>query len=139
MRIRIRYIIRIQDKSGSKRPPVMRIHFWTLQLNVKRKDSFQKLFFCKFLNPHKAENKHAIAVSKNKIATAGPPSAAALPSVEKIPAPTTAAIPKHVKSRRLRLLWSDCPFDSRSSDSSFSRLMLFFCRTRSQMVPLPIR
>ena len=51
-----------------------------------------------------AENPQAMAVKIKRKMTAGPPLLAAWPMVEKIPAPTIAAIPRAVKSLALKVL-----------------------------------
>ena len=57
-----------------------------------------------------AENTQATAVKTNNSETAGPPAALALPMVLKIPAPTIPAIPKKVKSRKVRFLTKPLSF-----------------------------
>ena len=58
----------------------------------------------------------------NSKATAGPPEAAALPMVAKIPEPTIAAIPRAVRSNTVRLRLS--PPDSRSYPAASLRIKL---------------
>ena len=57
---------------------------------------------------------------------AGPPLAAAVPIVEKIPAPIMAAIPKAVRSRTPRLLFSEKFRPPSAPDSGIRSLNDFF-------------
>ena len=64
-----------------------------------------------------AERAQAKAVKTKSNDTAGPPLAAALPMVLKIPAPTMAATPNAVRSRTLRLRLILFPLSDKRSAS----------------------